>query len=222
MVLAGRRAAPFTTTPPPRQRSPKGTGSLREIRPGVWQLAVIATDGSGRRYRRIDGTRDDATAALAGFAVETGGRAATVEALALAYLACLQTAGRSPDTLRRYRQLWPDWLGPPPRQRRTRRAHPLPDRTGPATHGRRRTKPKLDAPGGRRPRRLPHLGPPPPTPPDQPLPRPAAPRRHPTRPTTPSIALRDTHKRRTRGHQRTSTVTDRARRDASARPSIPR
>jgi hypothetical protein len=57
-----RRPAPLTTPPQPRQRSTKGTGSLREIRPGVWELAVTATDGSGRRYRRIDGNRDDATA----------------------------------------------------------------------------------------------------------------------------------------------------------------
>lgn len=60
--------------------------------------------------RRIHGTREDATAALAAFAVELGRPAATVDDLVGAYLAHLQSAGRSATTLRRYRQLWRQWL----------------------------------------------------------------------------------------------------------------
>jgi hypothetical protein len=105
-----RRPGPLATVGPARQRSPKGTGTLRQIRAGVWELAVTATDGSGRRYRRIEGNREHAATALASFAVEAGGRAATVEALAGAYFAHLRTAGRSPQTMRRYHQLWRDWL----------------------------------------------------------------------------------------------------------------
>jgi hypothetical protein len=107
-----RRPAPLLATAVSRQRSRRGTGSLREIRPGVWELAVTAADGSRRRFRRIEGDRDDAAAALASFAVEAGGQPSTLEALTLAYLAHLEAAGRSPSTLRRYHQLWRDWLAP--------------------------------------------------------------------------------------------------------------
>ena len=38
--------------------------------------------------------------------------AATLDALAGGYLAHLQTAGRRPNTLRRYHRLWRQWLAP--------------------------------------------------------------------------------------------------------------
>lgn len=104
-----RRAPPPPAAPPPR-RQPKGTGSIREVGVSVWELAV--TDGSGRRYRRIRGSRDDASAALAAFIVERGGQAATLDALVGGYLDHLRTAGRSAQTLRRYQQLWRQWLTP--------------------------------------------------------------------------------------------------------------
>ena len=106
-----RRASPPPAAPPPR-RQPRGTGSIREVGAGVWELAVTAAEGSGRRYRRIRGSRDDASAALAAFAVEHGGQAATLDALIGGYLAHLQSVGRGAHTLRRYQQLWRQWLAP--------------------------------------------------------------------------------------------------------------
>lgn len=99
-------------TPPPRRPTPNRNGTLREVGPGVWELAVTSADGSGRRYRRIRGPRDEATAALASLAVEHGAPADTLDILVAGYLAHLQTAGRRPNTLRRYHQLWRQWLAP--------------------------------------------------------------------------------------------------------------
>ena len=104
-----RRSPPPAAAEPPR-RQPKGGGTVREVGDGVWELAITTANGSGRRYRRIHGNREDATAALAAFAVELGEAAATVDALVNGYLAHLQSAGRRPTTLRRYRQLWHQWL----------------------------------------------------------------------------------------------------------------
>ena len=54
-----------TATPPRRQRR---TGSKREVKPGVWELAVsLGTGPDGRtrrRYRTINGGKDDADQAL--------------------------------------------------------------------------------------------------------------------------------------------------------------
>jgi hypothetical protein len=105
-----RRRAPSPAPAQPLRRRPKGGGTVREVGDGVWELAITAASGSGRRYRRIRGTREDATAALAAFAVELGRPAATVDELVSGYLAHLQSASRSPATLRRYRQLWHQWL----------------------------------------------------------------------------------------------------------------
>ena len=52
----------------PRGNAAGGHGSLREIRPGYWQLRVMgeASDGSRRQISRgMRGTRDEAEAALA-------------------------------------------------------------------------------------------------------------------------------------------------------------
>lgn len=111
LSLGRRRRRPsLPAADPPPQRRPKGGGTVRELSDGLWELAVTAANGSGRRYRRIHGTREDAIAALAAFAVELGRPAATVGALVDGYLAHLQSAGRSAATLRRYRQLWRQWL----------------------------------------------------------------------------------------------------------------
>jgi hypothetical protein len=55
-----------TTPPAPRtKRRRKGTGSIREVRPGSWEIAI--TDPSirgGRRFATIEGGRSHAEAAL--------------------------------------------------------------------------------------------------------------------------------------------------------------
>jgi hypothetical protein len=104
-----RMSAPVQT-PTPRQRGRRGAGSMREVRPGVWELSF--SDMGTRRYRTIRGTRSDAASALAAFTGEVTGRYDTVDALVLAYLAHLDAQGRSPATIRRYRQLWRHWLSP--------------------------------------------------------------------------------------------------------------
>ena len=52
-----RMSAPVQT-PTPRQRGRRGAGSMREVRPGVWELSF--SDMGTRRYRTIRGTRSDA------------------------------------------------------------------------------------------------------------------------------------------------------------------
>src|SRR6266545_5650473 len=101
--------------PRPRQRAARGVGWIREIRPGVWKVTVSGRDESGaavRRSRTLAGTRDDADDAAAELIVEVGGPAHSLDALVIGYLAHLGEAGRSPTTLRRYRQLWSQWLRP--------------------------------------------------------------------------------------------------------------
>jgi hypothetical protein len=55
---------------------------MREVRAGVWELALTA-EGQ-RRYRTVHGTRTDAAAALAGLVAQAGGRADTLDALVAA------------------------------------------------------------------------------------------------------------------------------------------
>jgi site-specific recombinase XerD len=94
-----------------RVRRPKGAGSAREIRDGVWQLTV--TDASGRRtFRTIAGNRDDAERELARMSAQNGQLPTTLDALIAVHLARLEEAGRSESTLRRYEQLWRTWLSP--------------------------------------------------------------------------------------------------------------
>ena len=63
-----------TTAPPRRQRR---TGSKREVKPGVWELAVsLGTGPDGRtrrRYRTINGCEDDADQALTNLVETTFG-----------------------------------------------------------------------------------------------------------------------------------------------------
>ena len=94
--------------PLPRQRARRGGGSMRELRPDVWELSI--SSGGTRRYRTLHGTRTDAAAALARFAAKATGQTDTLDALVAAYLAHLENEQRSPATLRRYRQLWRHWL----------------------------------------------------------------------------------------------------------------
>lgn len=63
---------PQPMTKPASPRRERGSGSKREVRSGVWELAVSLGPGpSGRtrrRYRTVDGTEDDADQALADLA----------------------------------------------------------------------------------------------------------------------------------------------------------
>ncbi len=65
---------PQSATPPRRQRR---TGSKREVKPGVWELAVSLGTGpdgrSRRRYRTVNGSEDDADIALTDLAETTQG-----------------------------------------------------------------------------------------------------------------------------------------------------
>ncbi|HVF15106.1 MAG TPA: hypothetical protein VM942_10930 [Acidimicrobiales bacterium] len=65
---------PQRATPPRRQRR---TGSKREVKPGVWELAVslgAGPDGrTRRRYRTINGREEDADIALADLAETANG-----------------------------------------------------------------------------------------------------------------------------------------------------
>jgi hypothetical protein len=104
-----RRSATHPPMPESRRRGRRGSGSMRQLRPGVWELAV-STSGI-RRYRTVHGTESEATSLLTVFAAEATGRFDDTETLVIAYLAHLEQ-NRSPTTLRRYRQLWRQWLSP--------------------------------------------------------------------------------------------------------------
>ena len=96
---------------------------MRQLRPGVWELAVGI--GGTRHYRTIHGNQADAASALALLAAEMTGFYHHTETLVGAYLAHLEREGRSPNTRRRYRELWRRWLSPtlgaPPPDELTRR-----------------------------------------------------------------------------------------------------
>ena len=100
---------PGTTRP--RLRRPRGAGSMREVRPGVWQLIVTA-ELRDRVFRTITGDRAEATRQLARLASEHGHAPTTLDVLVTIHLAHLHAAGRGHDTLRRYEQLWRTWLAP--------------------------------------------------------------------------------------------------------------
>ena len=104
------RVSPAVGPTLPRQRSRRGAGSMREIRPDVWELSL--SHAGTRRYRTIRGTRKHAQSALAAWAGEVTGHHDTVDSLVVAYLSHLDARGRSPATIRRYRQLLRQWLSP--------------------------------------------------------------------------------------------------------------
>jgi hypothetical protein len=100
--------APKPTSAPLRTR--RGSGSMRQLRPGVWELSVSA--GGTRHYRSVLGTDTEAASALAVFAAGITGRFEDLETLVAAYLNHLEREARTILTLRRYRQLWRQWLSP--------------------------------------------------------------------------------------------------------------
>jgi hypothetical protein len=95
----------------PRIRRPRGEGSLREVRPGVWQLAITIATGD-RTFHTIIGDQGDAERELARLTSKHGHAPTTLDALVAIHVAHLRDRGRSPSTLRRYQQLWRTWLAP--------------------------------------------------------------------------------------------------------------
>ena len=93
-----------------RDAALRGAGSVQEIRPGVWKVTIATA--SGRRARTIHGTRADAYTALDRLHEENDGPVASLNALAARYLAHAAASDRAPNTIRRYRELWRDWLAP--------------------------------------------------------------------------------------------------------------
>jgi len=92
------------------QRRRRGTGSMLQRLPGVWKLT--ATTPTGRMHTTIHGSRADAETALDSLTVSHGAVPDTVDQLVAGYLTHLAAIGRAPSTLRRYRQLWHQWLAP--------------------------------------------------------------------------------------------------------------
>jgi len=107
LSVTRRRPSPA----PQHSRRPRGDGSAREVRAGVWALTVT-TPSQGRVFRTIDGDATDAERELARLASENGHAPATVDALVHLYIAHLTDHGRSAATTRRYEQLWRTWLEP--------------------------------------------------------------------------------------------------------------
>lgn len=114
--------------PPKRQRSARGTGSKRQIRPGVWKLEVTAgvhDDGSARReFKTIHaGSSDEAADELARFVVEVRSapvatsrdvRKTTVDAAMETFLVehLAGEKGREKKTVDDYRRLHEKWFSP--------------------------------------------------------------------------------------------------------------
>ena len=110
----------------PVRRAARGAGSKRRIRPGTWELAVMAgrnEEGRSRRvFRTFQGSESEATKALAASVTEVGKGDAlpaasaaglTVEVLLDEYLLHLgEDKGRKHSTLVRYRGLAKTWVTP--------------------------------------------------------------------------------------------------------------
>jgi site-specific recombinase XerD len=76
----------------------------------VWKVTIATANG--RRARTIHGTRADAANVLDTLHEENDGPAPSLNALAARYLAHATASGRAPNTIRRYRELWRNWLAP--------------------------------------------------------------------------------------------------------------
>jgi hypothetical protein len=99
-----------TDSPRPlRVRRPRGEGSMREVRAGVWKL-TITTESHRRISRTITADPIGAERELARLAAQYGQPPSTLDALVTLHLAHLTETGRSHGTLRRYEQLWRTWL----------------------------------------------------------------------------------------------------------------
>ena len=99
----------------PSKRRRRGEGSLRQVKPGVWQATVTAASPTGpsqRVSRTIRGDRATAETALAVLRAEHHAPPSNLDVVIELYFQHLTDAGRTPQTLRRYRQLWRTWLSP--------------------------------------------------------------------------------------------------------------
>ena len=122
--------------PAPPTRSPRGGGSKRQIRPGVWKLSVSSgtySDGTQRRSNRTIAARTGAAAAreLAAFAAEIHANplSANRDAVELTLDAALEVflvqhlreeKGREDKTIDDYRRLHRRWFSPAIGSRRVR------------------------------------------------------------------------------------------------------
>lgn len=112
-------------------RSRKGSGSISEVRPGVFKLSVVAgrhSDGTVRRsFRTVHGSRSDAAKALASFVAEVGdgsalptpaSKAMTLDDLLARYIdSCREDSDENPkawepSTLLRYDGIRRNWISP--------------------------------------------------------------------------------------------------------------
>ena len=112
-------------------RARKGSGSVAEVRPGVFKLSVVAgrhSDGTVRRaFRTFRGTRTEAARALADFVAEVGdgsslpgpaSKVMTLDDLLRAYIdSCREESDDNPksweaSTLLRYDGIRRNWIAP--------------------------------------------------------------------------------------------------------------
>lgn len=127
LVLAGGEEPDAAPTPPARPRRQRGSGSMRERSPGVWELAVVhGVHADGRPHRALRtfrGPAVEASKVLAAFVVELdkegmpersarrGGL--TVDDLVQEYWVYAESQGRAHSTLVAYRDVYKHWVRPP-------------------------------------------------------------------------------------------------------------
>jgi integrase len=123
-------------TPQPRVRAQRGSGSMREIRPGVWQLSATAgrfADGGARRVHRTvhADSEAEATALLAQFVTEVHQepqskrkdlRDLKIDDAMNVFLDefLREEKGREDKTINDYRRLHQKWFSPDIGKRRAR------------------------------------------------------------------------------------------------------
>jgi hypothetical protein len=129
-------ASPAEVARPSRQRAPRGSGTKRQVRPGVWKLTVTAgrwDDGSPRRVHRTvrAATSSEAASTLADFAAEVRGaplpearsdRDITVDEAVERFLAehLVAEKGREQSTITHYQSVHGKWFSPEIGRRRLR------------------------------------------------------------------------------------------------------
>ena len=119
--------AKSSAPPPSRKRSPRGSGTIAAISPGVWKIGVTAAvDQFGQRHRTFRtsyGTRQDAATALATLVTEVGDgnrllrqgdKQLTVDSLVAWYLEfAREDRGLDHSTLTGYADAYSGWLKEP-------------------------------------------------------------------------------------------------------------
>jgi hypothetical protein len=134
--LSLRGGQPSADPQPAKKRAPRGSGTKRQVRRGVWKLTVTAgrcADGSPRRVHRSvrAGTDAEASAALADFPADVRGaplpdgredRDITVDEAVERFLVehLLAEKGRDESTVAHYRSVHGRWFSPEIGRRRLR------------------------------------------------------------------------------------------------------